>query len=851
MNAWWSRRKSSGNGGSPEQRIRSKYAKFRELLALNNDCLELLASVQEDLHYASPTTEVLGDRVGALFDRTENAVNTLEHLTGKSYRSLAQAVREQRHQVESFIAASQELATPNLATWLSEIDLSCAAEAGGKAAVLGEIKNKLHLPVPNGYVLTATAYRQFCGIPLWTDIRDATRNVDLNDLDALREISKKLIDKVLARPIPRAIEVAITERALALEGSGLGLAVRSSAVGEGGEWSFAGQFLSLINVSPEQMAGAYKQVVAARFSERALFYRLSAGLTEVDTPLAVLCLRVIAARASGIMYTRDPNGTNSEALWITATHGLGIDIASGSSPADLFVLTRGQPHRLLEQTIATKEQKVVLQEGGGLLRNKVTPEEATAPSLEAKHLALLADWGMEIERYFGSPQDVEWALDESGDLWILQSRPLALADSARFRAKSRVRQTPLLAGGRTVFPGRVSGAAHLVTDRKALASTPEGAILFLRKASPEIVEVFPRIAGLVAEWGNLAGHAAALLREFKIPSVFQLTGAFEQLRNGDPISLDAVQPRIYSGSLWPARSLEVPARRREGPSDPIRRQMLELNLLDPSSFRFRPAGCKSAHDVLRFCHEKAILAMFDLNDSEQEGRAHCSKRLLAPMPIDLYVLDLGGGLAATAASSDEVKPAEIVSRPFQALWRGVSHPDVTWTRGMPASIGDLASVMATSLSAQTGVTRALGERSYLLVADEYMNLNSRLAYHFTLVDACISDIPSNNYISFRFAGGGAARERRNLRAGFIDVCLAHYGFLVDRRGDLVNAWFKKAPADETAANLDILGRLMACTSQLDMYMTSDAVMKWYVQQFLKGNYSFRVEEESSQGSIPI
>ena len=132
--------------------------------------------------------------------------------------------------------------------------------------------------------------------------------------------------------------------------------------------------------------------------------------------------------------------------------------------------------------------------------------------------------------------------------------------------------------------------AQAATDRKALASTPEGAILFLRKASPEIVEVFPRIAGLVAEWGNLAGHAAALLREFKIPSVFQLTGAFEQLRNGDPISLDAVQPRIYSGSLWPACSLEVPARLREGPSDPIRRQMLELNLLDPSSFRFRPPG---------------------------------------------------------------------------------------------------------------------------------------------------------------------------------------------------------------------------------------------------------------------
>jgi pyruvate,water dikinase len=127
----------------------------------------------------------------------------------------------------------------------------------------------------------------------------------------------------------------------------------------------------------------------------------------------------------------------------------------------------------------------------------------------------------------------------------------------------------------------------------------------------------------------------------------------------------------------------------------------------------------------------------------------------------------------------------------------------------------------------------------LLVADEYMNLNSRLAYHFTLVDACVSDVEGRNYISFRFAGGGATWWRRNLRACFIEACLSHYGFLVDRRGDVLNAWFKKATAEQTIAKLDILGRLMACTSQLDMYMTSHDTMKWYVRQFLEGNYAFR------------
>ena len=106
---------------------------------------------------------------------------------------------------------------------------------------------------------------------------------------------------------------------------------------------------------------------------------------------------------------------------------------------------------------------------------------------------------------------------------------------------------------------------------------------------------------------------------------------------------------------------------------------------------------------------------------------------------------------------------------------------------MPATLGDLASVLTTSLSAGSDASRALGDVSYLLVADEYINLNSRLAYHFSLVDACVSGTPSNNYISFRFAGGGAVYYRRHLRARFVEACLAHYGFLVDRRGDLVNA----------------------------------------------------------------
>ena len=555
--------------------------------------------------------------------------------------------------------------------------------------------------------------------------------------------------------------------------------------------------------------------------------------------MAALFLPVLRAGASGIMYTRDPSDPKSKTLWITATLGLGLDIASGRMPADLFVVSRTGPHPVVERSVVHKEEQIVLQHGGGILHEPLPPAAQDEPSLRDDHLRNLAEWGLRIEEHCKAPQDVEWVLDESGGLWIVQARPLARTEAASSKSRGRPKAEPKLAGGRTVYPGRTSGPAYLADEVQSIGKAPAGAVVFIRKPSPEIVQIFPRIAGLVAEWGNVAGHAAALLREFQIPSVFQMTGAFESLTNGEAISLDAVRAHVYPGTLWPPSRTEpsLLERYRERNNDPIGQRLLTLNLLDPSASNFRPGGCKSAHDVLRYCHEKAIEAMFAVNDLELEHGLHSSKQLATPLPLNILVLDLGGGLALDDPDQRRVEPPQIVSRPFQALWKGVSSPKVTWTREMPARLSDLASVLANSFAPQSGGMRALGDKSYLLVADEYMNLNSRLAYHYSLVDACLSDVPGNNYISFRFEGGGATRYRRSLRASFIERCLAHFGFLVDRRGDLVNAWFRKAPADQIGDRLEILGRLMACASQLDMYMTSQEVMNWYVQQFIEGNYA--------------
>ena len=855
MFSWFTKRvrkQSRISAVTTAERIREKYLSFRDLLAINSECLEVIVALQEDLQYIPPRRDIVQSRVTTIFQKAAEMVALLERLVGVHYEKLHEKLQEQQHEVERYIAELQELATPRLAAWLHEIGMDDVAEAGGKAAVLGEVKRKLDLPVPNGYVVTTEAYRQFCAVPHWHKIRDAIHDVEPNDMEAVRDAARMLQELVMDTPLPRAVEVAVADRARALVAGGQGLAVRSSVVGEGpegGARTCAGQFLSLINVPPSQVLDAYKQVVASRFSERALAYRMATGLLEVDTPIAVLVLPVIQAKASGIMYTRDPSNPRSRELWITGALGLGLDIASGGTAADLFMVSRDRRHHVTESHIANKPYRLAPNPEGGLTRVALDPSQAGTPSLTEEELKTLAAYGTKLEDHFRAPQDVEWAIDQEGRVWILQTRPLALVTAGRARAKVRANVAPVLRGGRTVYPGQVSGRAWLVDDHHELDKPPERSILFIRRASPEIVRVFPHITGLVAEWGNVAGHAAALLREFKVPSVFLMEGAFERIKSGDAVSLDSVQCTVYPGRLWDGGQSEriESVAMQTAASDPISKNILTLHLLDPSASEFRPAGCRSTHDVLRYCHEKSVEAMFTVNDIELDHGQHTAKDLKTPLPLNLSVLDLGGGLRPADEQSEQVAPEEIISLPFRALWRGISHPDVSWKRDMPAGLGDLASVMANSFRPQDYSSRPLGRKSYLLVAEEYMNLNARVAYHFTLVDASLTEIASKNYIAFRFAGGGATAFRRHLRARFVERVLLHYGFLVDRRGDLVNAWLKKAPATETFDSLDVLGRLLATTSQLDMYMTSHEVMGWYVQQFLEGNYRF--QRQTGNGGV--
>jgi pyruvate,water dikinase len=247
-------------------RVRAKYSSFQELLALNNESLELMARLQEDLQYALPHREVLGDRVPTIFTMIGGVVAALQRLTGVPDGSRAAALDAQQHEIARYSAALEELARPRLSAWLSEVNARSEDDVGSKAAMFGEIRNRLGLPVPDGFVLTTEAYRRYCGIPIWAEIRDAIRNLDLKDLEAVQRVSEALTRKAMDCPLPRAAEVAIAGRTETLLKNGGTLAVRSSAKGEGGERSCAGQYISLLNVLVLDLGGGLAPEIADKRS---------------------------------------------------------------------------------------------------------------------------------------------------------------------------------------------------------------------------------------------------------------------------------------------------------------------------------------------------------------------------------------------------------------------------------------------------------------------------------------------------------------------------------------------------------------------------------------------------------
>ncbi|MBU4354378.1 MAG: phosphoenolpyruvate synthase, partial [Proteobacteria bacterium] len=544
--------------------------------------------------------------------------------------------------------------------------------------------------------------------------------------------------------------------------------------------------------------------------------------------------------------------------------GLGPYAVDGVITPDTYRVAKTGDLPILDMKVSHKAVQLVAKPDAGLQEIPVPPEHQDEPCLFPEQIKVLAAYGLKLEEHYHCPQDVEWALDKDGRLMVLQSRPLVLQAPTGKELQNIPPATGypvLLEGGAAAFPGAGCGPAFLVQRDEDLLNFPDGAVLVARHSSPKFVMVMAKAQAIVTDSGSISGHMASLSREFSLPTLLDTKVATQAIGPGQIVTVDAYTCRVYQGQVLELLDHQ-PLRESHLKDTPVYETLkqvaefiLPLHLVDPRSPEFSPDFCRSLHDLGRLVHEFSYTEMFKISDlvSAREGYA---LKLDAAIPLDLFLIDLGGGLTGADPDAHKVTPDQVGSVPLQALLRGMLREDVRGREPRPVQLSGLLSVMREQMLAAPNVEERFGERSYAIISDKYLNFSSRVGYHYSVLDAYCGATVNKNYITFSFKGGAADDVRRSRRVRAIAIVLMGLDFSVEVKGDRVDARLQKYDSPVIQEKLDLIGRLLIFTRQMDMLMTSEAGVEAVAQNFLQGNYSLDMEaiipspEGIGDGNLP-
>jgi pyruvate,water dikinase len=276
-----------------------------------------------------------------------------------------------------------------------------------------------------------------------------------------------------------------------------------------------------------------------------------------------------------------------------------------------------------------------------------------------------------------------------------------------------------------------------------------------------------------------------------------------------------------------------------------------LNLTDPDSLEFRPANCKTLHDITRFAHEVAVRELFDY-EANKELSKHFIKRLVTDVPMQWWVLDLESGFKEDVPGK-EIRLGNIASIPMLALWQGITA--VKWEGPPPVDAKGFMSVLAQSASQPQLEAAGPGffaNLNYFMISKNFCHLSSRFGFHFSTVEALVGEDQHENFLRFAFKGGGADFTRRLGRASLVQEILERYHFKVDIKGDSVFARLEDEPMDYMLERLRILGYMSVHTRQLDMVMKNPAQVGHYHHKIIEDieNYVLPSPEKTQSQPDP-
>jgi len=453
---------------------------------------------------------------------------------------------------------------PDLIKWFSEIGKNSGSVAGGKGANLGEMYN-FKVPVPPGFVITAQAYDYFIeNSGLKEKIKNLLNKINYEDTQQLNDVTEKIRELIVESKFPKEMEEEILEAYESLgaedlssvQGSALDIlnnaqepifvAVRSSATTEDlAEASFAGQQDSFLNVKGNQELLVYiRKCFASLFTSRATYYRNKQGFRDVQASLAVVVQKMIDSTKSGVIFSKDPSYKDDNVI-MEAVWGLGEGIVSGQITPDKYVVSKDL--KILDIKIADKKIALTRDSSGGKSVVKLREEKSKQQVLTNSEVIKLANISLELEDHYKKPQDIEFAI-EGDEVYIVQTRPITTIEKRVAVGSGKITGEVILEG-LAASPGIASGVVKIIKDLKDLPKIKQGDVLVTKMTNPDMVVSMQKSAAIVTDDGGLTAHAAIVSREMGIPAVVGTGDATEKLKEGEIITVDGSNGKIYKGKV--------------------------------------------------------------------------------------------------------------------------------------------------------------------------------------------------------------------------------------------------------------------------------------------------------------
>ena len=455
---------------------------------------------------------------------------------------------------------------------LDQLGMSDVETVGGKNASLGEMISNLGslgVDVPGGFATTAAAYREFLRTDGLADrIHALLETLNVDDIDALTSAGSTIRGWIAETTLPDRLMADIkTAWETMADGRDISVAVRSSATAEDlPDASFAGQQETFLNVRGlDHLVDALHQVYASLFNDRAIAYRVHQGFDHSQVALSVGVQYMVRSDigSAGVTFTLDTESGFRDAVFITASYGLGETVVQGAVNPDEFYVykpaLKDGKHPILRKNLGSKALKMVYSDNlePGKTVDTVDVDEADSMqfSLNDEDIIELAKTAVTIEEHYGRPMDIEWGKDGSdGKLYILQARPETVQSRSgktieRFTLKDKGN---ILSTGRSIGHKIGQGTAKVINNVSEMNRIQPGDVLISDMTDPDWEPVMKRASAIVTNRGGRTCHAAIIARELGIPAVVGCGDATNTIDDGTEVTVSCAEGDegyVYEGKL--------------------------------------------------------------------------------------------------------------------------------------------------------------------------------------------------------------------------------------------------------------------------------------------------------------